>query len=471
MTDHGQLDQDPQIVAFSPELLKLADRRRQALEDCRQAAEDGDANAAVQMGVNCLYGVNGVEKDPKKAFYWFSQTAEDDPAGLYWRALCYDNGLGVDQDEDRACRLYQESAAHGYAPALCNLGVCYESGQGVEKDPAKAVELYRQAADQGYPMGRCNLGVMYFFGQGVEKDQKKAAYCFAQAAEQRLSRAQYLLGVCCEFGDGVERDVSRALALYREAADAGYPDAQCALGVLYRLGKGVAQDHREAARLFRQAAEGGCPRAWHFLGLSYDQGKGVERSEQEAFRCFLAAAQGDYTDALCQTGMCYYFGHGTEKDYDRAVSYFTPVRGAPADNGDRRCGPGRYAHPWCCRRKYSWDDISAGQWNCRPHRSPAHPFPRCPWCAAAPPAARSGPARPPFLQYPSISQCHPPCIELTLFRMMHRAYPLYGKYRVKSTSVVPFFAKYSCISPALSRIYMAGKGDGTWQWPGSGREW
>ena len=192
MTDHGQLDQDPQIVAFSPELLKLADRRRQALEDCRQAAEDGDANAAVQMGVNCLYGVNGVEKDPKKAFYWFSQTAEDDPAGLYWRALCYDNGLGVDQDEDWACRLYQESAAHGYAPALCNLGVCYESGQGVEKDPAKAVELYRQAADQGYPMGRCNLGVMYFFGQGVEKDQKKAAYCFAQAAEQRLPRAQYL---------------------------------------------------------------------------------------------------------------------------------------------------------------------------------------------------------------------------------------------------------------------------------------
>ena len=51
------------------------------------------------MGVNCLYGVNGVEKDPKKAFYWFSQTAEDDPAGLYWRALCYDNGLGVDQDD------------------------------------------------------------------------------------------------------------------------------------------------------------------------------------------------------------------------------------------------------------------------------------------------------------------------------------------------------------------------------------
>ena len=244
MTDHEpfqrepQNPQDPQVVVFSPELLKLADRRRQALEDCRQAAEDGDANAVVQMGMNCLYGIGGAAKDPGKAFRWFSQTAPDDPAGLYWRGVCYDNGFGVERDEDRACRLYQESAAGDYAPALCNLGVCYESGQGVEKNLEKAVELYRRAAEGGYPMGRCNLGVMYFFGQGVEKDLKKAAYCFAQAAEQRLPRAQYLLGVCCEFGDGVEQDVSRALALYREAAGAGYPDAQCALGVLHHQGKG-----------------------------------------------------------------------------------------------------------------------------------------------------------------------------------------------------------------------------------------
>lgn len=100
MTDHEpfqrepQNPQDPQVVVFSPELLKLADRRRQALEDCRQAAEDGDANAVVQMGMNCLYGIGGAAKDPEKAFRWFSQTAPDDPAGLYWLGVCYDNGFG-----------------------------------------------------------------------------------------------------------------------------------------------------------------------------------------------------------------------------------------------------------------------------------------------------------------------------------------------------------------------------------------
>ena len=99
MTDHEpfqrepQNPQDPQVVVFSPELLKLADRRRQALEDCRQAAEDGDANAVVQMGMNCLYGIGGAAKDPEKAFRWFSQTAPDDPAGLYWLGVCYDNGF------------------------------------------------------------------------------------------------------------------------------------------------------------------------------------------------------------------------------------------------------------------------------------------------------------------------------------------------------------------------------------------
>ena len=84
--------------------------------------------------MNCLYGIGGAAKDPEKAFRWFSQTAPDDPAGLYWLGVCYDNGFGVERDEDRACRLYQESAAGDYAPALCNLGVCYESGQGVEKN-------------------------------------------------------------------------------------------------------------------------------------------------------------------------------------------------------------------------------------------------------------------------------------------------------------------------------------------------
>lgn len=129
MTDHEpfqrepQNPQDPQVVVFSPELLKLADRRRQALEDCRQAAEDGDANAVVQMGMNCLYGIGGAAKDPEKAFRWFSQTAPDDPAGLYWLGVCYDNGFGVERDEDRPAACIRNPPP-GTTPRLCATWAC-----------------------------------------------------------------------------------------------------------------------------------------------------------------------------------------------------------------------------------------------------------------------------------------------------------------------------------------------------------
>ena len=100
--------QEPQpsaedVVVFSPELLKLAKQRQEHLEECRQAADSGDCAAAVQMGVNYLYGTGGVQKDPEQAFYWFSQSAPDDPVGLYWQAVCYDSGTGVEADEHRAC--------------------------------------------------------------------------------------------------------------------------------------------------------------------------------------------------------------------------------------------------------------------------------------------------------------------------------------------------------------------------------
>ena len=191
---HNQPEpQQPDVVVFSPELLKLADthrRRQQYLEECRQAADSGDCAAAVQMGVNYLYGTGGVQKDPDQAFYWFSQSAPDDPVGLYWQAVCYDSGAGVKMDPVRAFALFKESADMGYAPAMSDLGVCYENGQGTEKDLAKAVSLYEKAADMNYPQAQCNLGALYYVGVGVPKDYASAVHYLSLAAEQRLARAQ-----------------------------------------------------------------------------------------------------------------------------------------------------------------------------------------------------------------------------------------------------------------------------------------
>ena len=236
------------VVVFSPEVLAMADRRRrqkaEELETCRQAAEDGDSQAQVQMGLHYIYGTHGVERDGKKAFEWFSQTASDDPVGRYWLGVCYDNGTGVERDGDRAFELFKESADMGYAPAQCDLGVCYETGQGTEPDLDMAIELYKQSAEQDYPMAKCNLGALYYFAAGVERDYDKAARYFTEAAEQRLPRAQQHPVIPLLNQPRAAQGVKQQVTLLVRAGGRKMPLRQ----ILPRLGAYIRLPHRGRAR-------------------------------------------------------------------------------------------------------------------------------------------------------------------------------------------------------------------------------
>jgi TPR repeat protein len=77
-----------------------------------------------------------------------------------------------------------QTAEQGHAGAKCHLGTCYACGMGVENHEAKATRLYGQAANQGLTAAQYRLGCCYWFGTGVEKDEAQAARLFGQAAEQ-----------------------------------------------------------------------------------------------------------------------------------------------------------------------------------------------------------------------------------------------------------------------------------------------
>ena len=75
----------------------------------------------------------------------------------------------VENGERKAVKYKQ-----GEANAQFNLAVCYEDGIGVEKDEQKAVEWYKKAAKQGDVKAQNNLALCYEDGIGVEKDEKQA---------------------------------------------------------------------------------------------------------------------------------------------------------------------------------------------------------------------------------------------------------------------------------------------------------
>jgi antitoxin component YwqK of YwqJK toxin-antitoxin module len=77
-----------------------------------------------------------------------------------------------------ATTLYQKAADMGDAKAQYALGLMYENGKGVQQDNEKAAELYQKASDQGHLKATMHLGFMYSMGKGVHRDHKKALELF-----------------------------------------------------------------------------------------------------------------------------------------------------------------------------------------------------------------------------------------------------------------------------------------------------
>lgn len=66
-----------------------------------------------------------------------------------------------------------EAANLGDLQAMYELGNCYFEGLGVEENVQKAFEYYKKAAEEGHAHAANNLADMYLNGEGVSVNEKK----------------------------------------------------------------------------------------------------------------------------------------------------------------------------------------------------------------------------------------------------------------------------------------------------------
>lgn len=123
-------------------------------------AAGGNGEAAYHLGMMHLLGLEGVAKNPQKAFDLFSQAAEaGDPLGAYRLGDYYDGeGQGVvEPDPALALRYKREAADAGYAVAQENVArLLYEAG---ETDAA--LDYLTASAKQGYQPALQALASLY----------------------------------------------------------------------------------------------------------------------------------------------------------------------------------------------------------------------------------------------------------------------------------------------------------------------
>lgn len=219
------------------------------------------------------------EGDLNSIFQHYNTLQEKSPHINTILALCYEKGIGVKANSQKAFKRYTLAAEQGLAEAQYSLGRCYATGIGVDANPEEALKLYRQAAVQGHADAQNDLA---FNLRGNQNLQEEALSLQRQAADQGNAKAQNKLGLWYQDSIGGE---SEAFRFYRLAADQGYADAQYNLGRCYERGIGVVANPQEAFRLYELAVDLGHPMARRALAR-YEYSIGVDANPQEASRLY-----------------------------------------------------------------------------------------------------------------------------------------------------------------------------------------
>lgn len=196
-----------------------------AIEWYTKAYEQGYPYAALMLGEYYLYNVGGGETEYDKAFAYF-KFAEEQNVISEGLGVCYEYGLGVEENETEAFKYYTLAANDNYTAAKYRLGLCYRYGRGTTENLTDAYRWLSDAAQNGNYNAQYETAMMLLNGEGVSMDQQQAIQMLTKIAEEDHDYAQFELGNCYLTGKGVAEDEVQAMYWYQKAADNGNEQAQ-----------------------------------------------------------------------------------------------------------------------------------------------------------------------------------------------------------------------------------------------------
>lgn len=265
--------------------LIMEDYSLQEIQWMHDAAQDGNADAQLELGLVYEYGLGILQAEAVK---WYEKAAtQGNSTAQYNVALMYYNGKGVSKDYSKAAQWIGKSAAQGDADAQLILGGMYYEGKVIQQNESAASKWLEKSCDNGNQLG-CQLYAelnetnqsddqeeadnYYRLGMQYEDvlDFDDAAEMFEAAAALGHADAQFKLGGHYDSGLFIRRDDIKAVELYQKAAAQGHIEAQCNLGMMYDIGKGVRQDENKALEWYKKAASRGLADAQFRLGEKYE---------------------------------------------------------------------------------------------------------------------------------------------------------------------------------------------------------
>jgi TPR repeat protein len=135
----------------------------------------------------------------------------------------YETGIGIQQNDTEAVRLYELACASGQTRRSCvSLSVMVERGRGTPADPARSNAILERACTQQGSSDSCGmLSLHYFEGRGVPRDGTKGVEFLVKACEGTDLGSCLPLAMRYQAGVGVPKDPERAKKYFTRACDSG----------------------------------------------------------------------------------------------------------------------------------------------------------------------------------------------------------------------------------------------------------
>ncbi len=204
--------------------LKSAAEKATKIEDTREKAQKGDAEAMFDMGVFYMTG-NGVKPDNDQSFYWFQRSAEAGHAAA-WTQIggFHKKGIGRPIDYEKAYEGYSKGAALDHPQGTYMKGYMEAKGLGCPQSYDTSVKTFRKGIAMNSLGCMYMMGLFYRNGFGVTMDKDSARYWLIKSADAGFTlAAQELRSKTAEYAPEVVEIVQRVDAAQKIAKKIDYP--------------------------------------------------------------------------------------------------------------------------------------------------------------------------------------------------------------------------------------------------------
>lgn len=322
------------------------DNRDKELEESvlylQQAGEQGHLEALTELGEVFEHGLASetqedvmlAQPELEQAEFYYNQGKKMRyPKAIWALGQFYLNHPDykekvVGDNSRKALKYFELAKDLGFEKAYLSLARCYENGLGIQPNLEKAKNYYKEGSLRGD--SECKVSYMYYMVQEASNKGKhedyQTVYNYLREVlitSPEIPETYYYLGHLYECGFGVNKDPGSALQFYFKGSKLRNASCMNKLGDFYHSGYGVPRNQREALKYYQMAAELQDPAALINMGVIYENGyEGVKPEQVKAFNCYEQAAGLNYPKAYFHLGLMYEAGRYVKQDINYAIELY-----------------------------------------------------------------------------------------------------------------------------------------------------